>query len=134
MTCHYNFRGFVRMIRVFYKKYYLVSHIAPKTIYIYKVLTLIAIVLLFFTYILLLHWANFLLTFRFKLVLSKHNTHRLFFIPHVQEVLTHFMIKYFLDIQYYKLLTFLQGWGSGFGQKTGSGALYLKLREIFKSR
>ena len=27
---------------------------------------------------------------------------------------------------------FLQGWGSGFGQKTGSGALCLKRREIFK--
>ena len=26
-----------------------------------------------------------------------------------------------------------QGWISGFGQKTGSGALYLKRREIFKS-
>ena len=36
-----------------------------------------------------------------------------------------------LIIQNYTLHTW-QGWGSGFGQKTGSGALYLKRREVLK--
>ena len=54
-------------------------------------------------------------------------------------------VKVFINFALYKLLQFLclcelkmgslqQGWGSGFGKKkNGSGALYLKRREIFKS-